>query len=215
MKLVRAIGLLILGLSALAGCQLPLQRPTPSAPATTPTIAPAPPDEARDAERDVLELLAYFQRVVTLPAEDLRKEYVSTSNAYQHDKSDSQRLKLALLLSVPGASFRDDAKLSALLDAAPIKQATQDGTPAYRQLNALLFKLHGERIRQVREEQKRVDALPKEDAKRIEDLKDQNKKLEQQVAEQKVRADELQKKLDAMLNIERELRNRAPTRRAN
>lgn len=215
MKLVRAIGLLVLSLSMLAGCQLPLQRPTPSAPATTPAIVPAPPDEVREAERDVLELLAYFQRAVALSAEDLRKEYVNTSNTYQHDKSESQRLKLVLLLSVPGASFRDDAKLSALLDAVPVKQATQEAPPAYRQLNVLLQKLHGERLKQVREEQKRVDALPKEDAKRIEDLKDQNKKLEQQAAEQKARADELQKKLDAMLNIERELRNRAPTRRAN
>lgn len=205
----------MLGLSVLAGCQLPLQRPTPSAPATTPAIAPAPPDEVREAERDVLELLAYFQRAVALPAEDLRKEYVSVSSTYQHDKSESQRLKLALLLSVPGASFRDDAKLSALLDTVPVKQATQETPPAYRQFNMLLLKLHGERLRQVREEQKRVDALPKEDAKRIQDLKDQNKKLEQQAAEQKARADELQKKLDAMLNIERELRNRAPARRAN
>lgn len=191
-----------------AACQFS-QLPRP------PQIFGPGPSEVAQESQEVLDLLAYFQRMTALPPDELRKEYASVNGAYQRDKSENQRMKLALLLSVPGASFRDDARLSALLEGAVGRGAAGDAASPYRQLSVLLQRLTSERMRQVRDEQKRADSIPREDGKKLEELTNQNRKLEAQAADEKRRADELQKKLDALISIERDLRSRSPQRRPN
>ena len=222
MKLVR--GVLVVFAAALfaVGCQFPLLKPEPVAndsptpPMPTPTPIPPPtPSEIAQDNQEVVELLGYFQRVATLPPDELRKEYNAVNATFLRDKSDLQRLRLVLLLSVPGASFRDDAKLAGLLETAVPRSGTGDANSPQRQLALVLQKLNNERVRQVREEQKRIEQLPREDAKRVEELNTQNRKLEGQLADEKRRSDELQKKLDALLTIERDLRSRSPQRRPN
>lgn len=203
------------------GCQLPLfkQEPTADDAATQaippPAQPPQPSIEASQDTQEAVDLLNYFQRISTLPADELRKEYNTVSTAYQRDKTEQQRLRLALLLSVPGASFRDDAKLFGLLEAAPPRTGSGDANSPSRQLALVLQKLNAERVRQVREEQKRWEQLPRDDAKRVEELTTLNKRLEGQLADEKRRSDELQKKLDALITIERDLRSRSPQRRPN
>ena len=209
-----------------AGCQFPWLKPAPvtdGSPATTdgssttPVQTPLPPTPSEIAQdnQEVIDLLGYFQRVTTLPPDELRKEYNAVNATFQRDKGDLQRLRLVLLLSVPGASFRDDAKLAGLLETAMTRSGTGDANTPQRQLALVLQKLNSERMRQVREEQKRVEVLPRDDAKRVEELNTQTKKLEGQLADEKRRSDELQKKLDALLTIERDLRSRSPQRRPN
>lgn len=222
MKLVR--GLMVATVAALfsAGCQFPLFKPAPAANGSSPTTSvptpqsppPTPSEIARD-NQEVIDLLGYFQRVANLPPDELRKEYNAVNASFQRDKSDLQRLRLVLLLSVPSASFRDDAKLAGLLETAVPRSGTGDANSPQRQLALVLQKLNSERVRQVREEQKRAEQLPREDAKRVDELNTQNKKLEGQLADEKRRSDELQKKLDALLTIERDLRSRSPQRRPN
>lgn len=223
MKVAR--GLLIVFTVALfaGGCQFPMLKPTPAingdvhgdVPPTPPPAPPATPSEIAQDNQEVIELLGYFQRVSTLPPDELRKEYNAVSATFLRDKSDLFRLRLVLLLSVPGASFRDDAKLTSLLETAVPRSGTGDASSPQRQLALALQKLNNERMRQVREEQKRIEQLPREDAKRAEELNAQNRKLEGQLADEKRRSDELQKKLDALLTIERDLRSRSPQRRPN
>lgn len=220
MKLARSLAVVCAVALFAAGCQFPLLKPAPviDGSPTTPTPPPPPPptpSEIAQNNQEVVELLGYFQRVAVLPPDDLRKEYTAVNAAFQRDKSDLQRLRLVLLLSVPGASFRDDAKLSGLLETAGSRPGNGDANSPQRQLALLLQKLNGERMRQVRDEQKRVELLPRDDAKRVEELNTQNKKLEGQLADEKRRSDELQKKLDALLTIERDLRSRSPQRRPN
>ncbi len=218
MKLVREVLMVTAAMVIAAGCQFPLVKPAPAndtPAAQTPTPVPPPPKAGEIAKDnlEVVELLGYFQRVSTLPQDELRKEYNAVGATFQRDKSEAQRLRLALLLMVPGASFRDDAKLASLLETAVPRAG--DASSPQRQLAWTLQKLNNERMRQVRDEQKRLELMPREDAKRVEELNTQNKKLEGQLADEKRRSDELQKKLDALLTIERDLRSRSPQRRPN
>jgi hypothetical protein len=218
MKVVRGLitGLMV-GMLA-AGCQFLPVKPVPESNggATAPPPAPPPtPAEAVHESQEVLEMLAYFQRVAAFPQDELRKEYNAVNAAFQREKADPQRLRLALLLLVPGASFRDDAKLTGLLEGIASRPVAGDANSSQRLLAQALLKLTNERLRLVREEQKRIEALPREDAKRAEEANAQARKLEAQLNDEKRRGDELQKKLDALLSIERDLRNRNPQRRPN
>jgi hypothetical protein len=104
---------------------------------------------------------------------------------------------------VPGAAFRDDSRLLNLLETSPLRNAPAESPQ--RELLTLLHKLTAERVR--------VAGLGKDEQRRMEtQAKDEQKRLEQQVKEEQRRADELQSKLDALLAIDRELRQRSPQR---
>ena len=202
-------GAVLLG-ALIGGCATP-PASEPAATTTTTASVPAPvvvpasvsvPPKGSEAD-EVVALLAYFQRVSAMGAEDLRREYNTVNAAFNKDKIESQRLKLALLLSVPQAPFGDDKRLISLLETAPTRNAPADSPQ--RELLTLLQKLTAERVRQVnlsKEEQKRTDTQ----------TRDEQKRLEQQVKDEQKRADELQQKLDALLAIDRDLRHRAPQR---
>lgn len=172
MKLKRRALVLIAAL--VAGCATP-PPPEPSAEQT---------EAAREAE-EVLSLLAYYQRLLSMPPEELKREYQSANQAYGRDRSEAARLKLAMLLSVPGAAWHDDARLVTLLEGAVSHPASGDSPR--RQLVTLLQRVVLERSREA----KRLEAQVKEEQKRADELQR--------------RAEELQQKLDAMLNIERNL----------
>ncbi|MBZ0144500.1 MAG: hypothetical protein K8F56_13055 [Rhodocyclaceae bacterium] len=120
-------------------------------------------------------MLAYYQDLQAMPQEELRREYQNASQAFARERSELARLRLALLLCVPGTNWSDDARLLALLDGADSRKAPS--VSPRRHLVVLLQKLVAERQR----EQKR--------------------------------AEELQHKLDAMLAIERGLRERQPRKK--
>lgn len=170
--LVAAIAALVL-----AGCALLRGQEPAAAPAPPPAQVTAPQAELVQEIEEVMALLAYYQRMLGMSAEDLRREHQLATQALARDKTEFGRLRLALLLNVPSAAFRDDAKLTTLLETS----AARNGPPESprRQFVTLLHKLVSERMR----EQRRADEL-------------------------QLRADELQQKLDAVLEIERSLRNR-------
>lgn len=75
---------------------------------------PAVVEEARpdDTER----LLANFARVRKLPAAEQAKEHESARQAYARSQSDYNRMRLAMLLTLPGAAFNDEARALELID---------------------------------------------------------------------------------------------------
>jgi hypothetical protein len=170
-----AAGLLVLGTAGCAWLQAPDAAPAPPAAATPPVAPPVvptvvpPSPHSREGE-EVMALLAYYRRLLAMPADDLRREYQTASQAFARDKAELTRFRLALLLAVPGVAWRDDERLLALLDGAASRTAATE-SPRH-QFVLLLQKLVAERLREQR------------------------------------RADELQQKLDAMLRIERGLRER-------
>ena len=158
---------------AMGGCALfPAAAPEPAA--ADGSALPAAADYARE-HAEVAALLAYYQDLQAMPQEELRREHQNASQAFARERGELARLRLALLLCVPGTGWSDDARLLALLDGADSRRAPS-ASPR-RHLVVLLQKLVAERQR----EQKR--------------------------------AEELQHKLDAMLAIERGLRERQPRRK--
>ena len=180
------------------------------------------PDWSSETE-EVQTLLAYYQRMLGVSADDLRKEFNAVNQVFNRDKTENARLKLVLLLSVPNAPFRDDARLVSLLENSLSRTAVPESPR--RQLVTLLSRLSTDRLRQVaqvKDEQKKQESQLKDETRRIEEQQkradEQQKRADEQqkrADEQQRRADELQEKLDKLLAIERELRSRVPRPQLN
>lgn len=131
------------------GCAM-LPGATPEPDAVSASMSSA--DRAQESA-EVSALLAYYQGLLDLPAEDLRREYQGISQSFARDRSETMRLRLAMLLCVPGAAWRDDARLLALLEGANSRKAPPDSPR--RQFVVFLQKQVAERQR----EHKRADEL--------------------------------------------------------
>ena len=106
---MKARGLLVLiAALALAGCTA--LRPTePAEPA-------APVEEVRGDAAEAGRVLAYYLRVRQLPAAELAREHEAARRALARARNDANRLRYALLLTLPGAVAGDDAKALELLE---------------------------------------------------------------------------------------------------
>ena len=121
--------------------------PTPPAP-TPPAPAPAPTAEAEEA-RQVAELLGYYQRVAGLGLEDQKRELATATQAFNRERSNANRVRLALMYAIPGTAMQDDARAAQLLE--PIAA----GSGALRQLAGLVHAQVTDRAKT----QKRADQL--------------------------------------------------------
>jgi len=74
--------------------------------ASEPPVAPVVERPASDSEK----LLMYFGHVRKLSAAGLAKEYETVRQHRAQTTSDSNRVRYAIVLSVPGSAFRDDAR---------------------------------------------------------------------------------------------------------
>lgn len=105
---MKSIALLLITLAALlaAGCGS-LRGPGGEPSARTESPRPA---------GDVENLLLYFEHVRKLPAADLAKEHEAVRQLFARSHSDFHRVRYAAVLSVPGATFSDEARALELLD---------------------------------------------------------------------------------------------------
>ncbi len=134
-------------LQRLAPAPTPAPIPAPAPPVPAPT--PAPVLDASDAQQTV-ELLDYYQRVGQLSAEDQRRELNTTTQSFNRERSSYNRVRLALLLLLPGTGFQDDARAVQLLE--PL---TTGGGGNLQKLASLLYAQAGELVKT----QKRADQM--------------------------------------------------------
>jgi hypothetical protein len=107
--------------------------------------------------REVVELLDFHDRLVGMAADEQRREYQAALGAFDKQPGDVQRLRLALLLTLPRAPWRDDARALQLLAGM---EPVPAGQPSPRRdLAVLIQKLVAERQRQVREDHRKVEDL--------------------------------------------------------
>jgi len=95
--------------SLLAGCGtvgIEGQPPVPGVQAITPSR------HASEAE----SLLIYYQHVKKLAGPDLGREHETARQAYTRSRSDFNRVRYAMVLSLPGAPFADEARALEMLD---------------------------------------------------------------------------------------------------
>lgn len=110
-------------------------------------------------ERQVIELIDYAQRVAAMTAEQQRIEFGARSQGFAKENDTMNRMRLALLHALPGASFHDAARAASLLE--PMTAPDQGASPLRsfaRLLHAQLDDSAQEhkRARQMREQ---LDAL--------------------------------------------------------
>jgi hypothetical protein len=129
----------------------PVPTPQPQAPATAQEAPAAPP--VNEDEQQALALLADLQRYATAPADELRRELASVNQASNpRVRTDVNRIRLAVLLTMPGAGPPDDGRALALLESVAGKTG---GASPLKQLAMVLYAQVAERIRNVAEERKR------------------------------------------------------------
>lgn len=97
----------------------------PPATASAPTAASAPGGSSAllsgtdTGTAHVAQLLAYYRRIAVLPPAELQREYAAAEQAFLEGGRPEQRLRLALLLSLPDASFHNADSALRLLQGYP------------------------------------------------------------------------------------------------
>lgn len=123
-------------------------------PPTTPEPIKLPEDQEQS-----LALLADMTRAANASAEDLRKDFVAAQGLFNKDKTNVNRLRYAWLSALMGPAAGDDARLQGLLEPLVAKAGGFASSHPLRSIADVLLVQIGERARQLREEQKRGDAL--------------------------------------------------------
>jgi hypothetical protein len=125
---------------------------------------------ARDEResRQVLELIGYAQRVTTLQADDQQRELNASSQIFSKDRGAYGRVRLALVLSLPGTPFCDEPKAAGLLEPLIPKEVASS---PMQQFAGLLYGQLNERLREQRRTaqlREQLDALKDVERKIIE-----------------------------------------------
>lgn len=176
MKLLRNLAIL-LAMAVLAGC--------------------AGVPERNPETREVSELLDYYGRLAALPPDEQQRAYQEAKADFERQSGDMQRLRLALALSLPRAPWRDDAQVLQLVES--IAETPGDRPSPRRNFALAIHKLVGERLRLLREEQRKADDAQQK-------LHGQLAERQRQLREEHRKAEDLQEKLDALLAIDRDMR---------
>ena len=183
-NLVTIMLVLLLGACA----NLPFGKPEPEPSHAAAEATNVSPPDTRLEVLEVAALLAEFERVASVPPGEARHEHQAAITTFAENKSEFNRLRLALVLAA-GIGGHNDALLATLLEESVSRSEPPES--ARHQLVTLLQKLLADRSRQQREDQRRADT---------------------RVREAQAHAADLQKKLDALLQVERKFR---PTKREN
>jgi len=126
----------------------------PAPPPQAPVPANAEPAASEDEQQAIL-LLTDLQRYAIETPEELRRELTAAGQAVTRARTEPNRVRLAVLLTMPGAGPTDDARALALLDSVVGKTG---GASPVKQLAAILYLQIAERVRNVAEERRKTAA---------------------------------------------------------
>ncbi len=156
-------------------------------------------------QSDPDRIARFYDRLLAMKGNELAGELEIARETFEKDKSELNRLQLALLLSFPGTNFRDDNAALALLGPF-MKDKGQEGSP----LRPLAIWLHSELL-----ELRRTDeALQQQTSKLKDEQRRTDEILQQQTAklkDEQRRTEALQQKLDAILDMEMKMIEREQT----
>jgi hypothetical protein len=135
----------------------PVPQPVLPAPAA-PVVAEQPSPSAapvNEEEQQTIALLADLQRYTGESNEELRRDLAAAVQALNRARTEPNRIRVAVLLTLPGAGPPDDARAIALLESVSGK--TPSMSPI-KQLAAVLLAQIAERMRGMSEERKKSAA---------------------------------------------------------
>ena len=155
MRLLRAAAFLLC-LAGFASLSSLHAQPAPEPPGgTAEPVAPVPAPQVTEEDQQALALLADLQRYSGESAEELRRDLAAANQAVARARSDANRVRLAVLLTLPAAGAPDDARALTLLDQVAGKTP---GTSPVKQIAAILYAQINERARGVTEERRKTAA---------------------------------------------------------
>lgn len=123
-----------------------------------PPPAPEPLKLPEDQDQS-LSLLIEMSRSASASADDIRKDFTAAQNAFNKDRTPINRMRYAWLSALLGPAAGDDARLLGLLEPLVAKTGGLAANHPLRAVADVIVAQIAERTRQVREEQKRADAL--------------------------------------------------------
>ena len=83
-----------------------------------------------DHARQLAGLIAYAQNVAAMHADSQRLELIDAKQTYSKEHTPYARVRLALLLLLPGTGFADDSSAAALLEPLAASSADSSRTDA-------------------------------------------------------------------------------------
>ena len=170
----------ILALAALlSGCPATTEQNTRSERWYDPVVEPVQSEPER--------ALRFYDRIIRLKGAELSQELATARKEFEIEKSGLNRIQLAMLLSHPGAAFRDDHAATSLLQ--PFFKDHDLGESPLRPLATLMSS-------QLMETRKLDEALLQQTAK---------------TKEEQRKSEALQQKLEALLEMEMKMLEREQT----
>jgi hypothetical protein len=126
-------------------------------PATPAGVEPSPPSPApvNEEEQQTIALLFELQRYTGESNDELRRELSAAMQALNRARTEPNRIRAAVLLTLPGAGPPDDARAMALLESVSGKTP---GASPVKQLAAVLLAQIAERMRATGEERRKSAA---------------------------------------------------------
>lgn len=137
--------------AAPASATLAMAVPTP---APTPSAAP-PAREAVAEDTELIALLADLQRYGNFGPDDVRREITTMTVVLGRQRTDANRVRLAVLYTLSRATPQDDQRALQLLENVA---KSNPGTPSVKALALVLQVQITGRQRAVRDEQQKADA---------------------------------------------------------
>jgi hypothetical protein len=130
-----------------------------AAPSALPAMAVLPAEDLA-----ALALLADLQRYNSLGPDDVKRELTVATNALTRERSDANRVRLAVLYTLMHGNPQDDQRALQLLDNV---SKSGGGTTPVKAIAAILYVQVSDRVRSVRDEQvKANEAVQKLEALR-------------------------------------------------
>jgi hypothetical protein len=117
--------------------------------------SPASPAPVNEEEQQTIALLVDLQRYTAESNDELRRDLVAAMQALNRARTEPNRIRAAVLLTLPGAGPPDDARAIALLESVSGKTP---GASPVKQLAAVLLAQIAERMRATGEERRKSAA---------------------------------------------------------
>ena len=152
--------------------------------------------DGSDESQKVVYLIGYAQAVAAMRPEGQRRELKDANQTYAKDRHTYASLRLALLLSLPGTPFFDDARAAGLLDPFSGTTESRPAAGSLRQFAAWLHAQIGERMREQHKSAQLKEQLNALRATQIDELTREQHKSAQ-----------LKEHLESLRAIERTLNN--------
>ena len=129
----------------------PVEPPPTAVPPPVTVVPPELPAEAIE----LFALLSDLQRYGTQSPDDVKREIATATQTLNRQRTDANRVRLAVLYTLAKSSPQDDQRALQLLDNVA---KSNPGSPAVKQIAIVLQAQIAERQRAVKDEQQKADA---------------------------------------------------------